>query len=142
MAVGVCQAAPYVVFSTRTGPTLRRLYRSNITWARAVLPNLNVLDRRPSSWFSRSPYSVPGATSCTVAVAFGPAARLRPSDCATCALALEMRLGKAGGVERVGTAMMLDEVLIDYDESKITLPALRDAIKKAGYSGYLTEVRD
>src|ERR1700724_2552111 len=47
---------------------------------------LTVLVTRKSTWSKRSPKSVPGATSCSVAVLLGPAARLRPKDGAIWAL--------------------------------------------------------
>ncbi len=58
-------------------------------------------------------------------------------DCATCAFAIEKQVKKLEGVKAVGTALMLNKVFIDYDESKIGLSEIMKAIDKAGYSNYV-----
>jgi copper chaperone CopZ len=67
---------------------------------------------------------------------------VRGMDCTTCALAIEKRLKKLEGVERVGASVMLDKVLVDYDASRIGIEGIVEAIKKTGYSSHLTEVRE
>jgi P-type Cu+ transporter len=62
---------------------------------------------------------------------------VRDIDCATCALAIEKRVKKIEGVKSVGTALLLNRVFIDYDESKATLSEITEAIDEAGYSNYL-----
>src|SRR5918993_122146 len=56
------------------------LNRSRLAWTRRFPGSLNSFDSRKSSWFNLSPYIVPGSISCTDAVPFTPAPRLRPSD--------------------------------------------------------------
>ena len=63
-------------------------------------------------------------------------------DCATCAFAIEKQVKKLEGVKSVGTALMLNKVFIDYDESKVGLSDITKAIDKAGYSNYLTRKDD
>ena len=65
---------------------------------------------------------------------------VRNIDCTTCAIAIEKRLKKVDGIENVGSAIMLNKIFIDYDESKVGIPKIRMAIKEAGYSNYLTSV--
>jgi Cu+-exporting ATPase len=63
---------------------------------------------------------------------------VRNIDCATCALAIEKRLKKLDGIENVGSAVMLNKIFVDYDESKVGIPEIMKAIKDIGYSNYLT----
>ncbi len=62
---------------------------------------------------------------------------LRNIDCATCALAIEKRLKKVDGIEEVGSAIMLNKVYVDYDESKVSISQIKNAIKEAGYSNFM-----
>jgi Cu+-exporting ATPase len=62
---------------------------------------------------------------------------VRDIDCATCAIRIEKRLKKVDGVESVGTAIMLNKIFVDYDESKVSISEIVRAIKEAGYSSYL-----
>ncbi len=63
---------------------------------------------------------------------------VRSIDCATCAIGIEKRLRKVAGVEKVGSSIMLNKVFVDYDESRVSISEIKDAIKDAGYSGYVT----
>ncbi len=63
---------------------------------------------------------------------------VRNMDCATCGLAIEKKLRKVDGIERVGSAIMLDKVFVDYDESKLGVNEIKKAIKEAGYANYVT----
>jgi Cu+-exporting ATPase len=63
--------------------------------------------------------------------------KVRDIDCATCALAIEKRVKRVGGVKDVGVAVMLNQVYIDYDESQTNISEVEKAIDKAGYSNYL-----
>jgi Cu+-exporting ATPase len=60
-------------------------------------------------------------------------------DCATCAFGIEKRLRKVDGIESVGSAIMLNKVFVDYDESKVGISEIRKTIKQAGYSNYVTD---
>jgi copper chaperone CopZ len=64
---------------------------------------------------------------------------VRNMDCVTCALGIEKRLKKLDGVESVKAAIMLNKIFVDYDESKVGIHEIKNAIKEAGYSNYLTE---
>jgi copper chaperone CopZ len=63
---------------------------------------------------------------------------VRNIDCATCAIGIEKRLTKLDGVESVGSAIMLNKIFVDYDESRVSISEITRAIKEAGYSSYLT----
>jgi Cu+-exporting ATPase len=63
---------------------------------------------------------------------------VRSIDCATCAVGVEKRLKKVEGVVSVGSAIMLNKIFVDYDESKVSISEIMRAIKAAGYSSYLT----
>lgn len=63
---------------------------------------------------------------------------VRNIDCTTCASAIEKRLKKVDGVEKVGIAVMLNKIFVDYDESKVGLSEIRNAIDEAGYSSFVT----
>lgn len=58
-------------------------------------------------------------------------------DCVTCALAVGKRLKKMEGIEEVGSAIMLNKVFVDYDDSKVGIAEIKKAIKDAGYSNYV-----
>jgi P-type Cu+ transporter len=58
-------------------------------------------------------------------------------DCATCAMAIERKLKKVDGIKGVGSAIMLNKIFVDYDESKLGLGEIKKAIKEAGYSNYV-----
>ncbi len=63
---------------------------------------------------------------------------VRNIDCATCALAIEKSVGKLDGVEKVGAAVMLNKVFVDYDESKTDIAKITKRIRAAGYSNQAT----
>ncbi len=63
---------------------------------------------------------------------------VRGIDCVTCAIGIEKRLKKLDGVEGVGSATMLNKIFVDYDESRVGIPEIVEAIKKAGYSSHLS----
>lgn len=63
--------------------------------------------------------------------------KVRGIDCTTCALAIERQVKKMDGVEEVGTALMLNKMIIDYDETKTSVSKIMKTIDKAGYSNYL-----
>jgi Cu+-exporting ATPase len=65
---------------------------------------------------------------------------VRNIDCATCAIAIEKRLKKVDGIQNVGSAIMLNEIFVDYDESKVGISEIMQAIKEAGYSNHLRRV--
>jgi copper chaperone CopZ len=44
---------------------------------------------------------------------------------------------KIDGVREVGTALMLNKIIIDYDESKTSVSEIMKTIDRAGYSNYL-----
>lgn len=67
---------------------------------------------------------------------------VRNIDCATCAFALEKRLREVDGIESVRSAILLNKVFIDYDESKVGVSEIKNAIKEAGYSNYVTNNDD
>ncbi len=67
---------------------------------------------------------------------------VRNIDCATCAFAIERRLMKVDGIKSVGSAILLNKVFVDYDESKIGVSEIKNAIKEAGYSNYVTDNDD
>ena len=58
-------------------------------------------------------------------------------SCATCALGIEKRLGKVDGVESVSSAIMLNQVYVDYDETKIDAERVAEEIRKAGYANHV-----
>lgn len=55
---------------------------------------------------------------------------VRDIDCVTCSLAIERRLKKLDGVEKVGSAIMLSKFFVDYDESTIGIADIMKAIEK------------
>ena len=64
---------------------------------------------------------------------------VRNIDCATCGMTIESRLKKLDGVEQVGSAIMLNKVFVDYDDSKVRISDIMKVIKDAGYSSYMTK---
>ncbi len=62
---------------------------------------------------------------------------VRNIDCTRCAIGIEKHVKKVKGVKNVQTAVMLNEVFIDYDESEVEVSEITKAIEKAGYSNYL-----
>ena len=62
---------------------------------------------------------------------------VRDIDCATCAFGIEKQVKRIRGVKDVRTAIMLNQVFIDYDESQANLSEITRAIEKAGYSNHL-----
>jgi len=63
---------------------------------------------------------------------------VRNIDCTTCALAIEKRLKKVDGIENVGSAIMVNKIFVDYDESRVGISEITNAIKETGYSNYVT----
>ena len=63
---------------------------------------------------------------------------VRNIDCTTCSLAIEKRLKKVDGIENVGSAIMLNKIFVDYDESKVNISEIMKAIEEAGYANYMT----
>ncbi|MDG6967061.1 MAG: cation transporter [Nitrososphaerota archaeon] len=59
-------------------------------------------------------------------------------DCVTCSLAIGKRLRKLDGVKDVGSAVMLNKVFVDYDDSKTDKASIKRAIQDAGYSSYVS----
>jgi P-type Cu+ transporter len=59
-------------------------------------------------------------------------------NCVTCGLAIEKKLRKVDGIEGVGSAIMLNKIFVDYDESKLSVTEIMKAIKEAGYENYVT----
>lgn len=64
---------------------------------------------------------------------------VRNMDCATCGLAIEKKLRNVDGIEGVGSAIMLNKVFVDYDESKLGVSEIKKAIKDAGYVNYVSQ---
>ena len=62
---------------------------------------------------------------------------VRGMSCATCARGIEKRLGKVEGVESVSAAIMLNQVYVDYDETKIDAERVTEEIRKAGYASHV-----
>ena len=62
---------------------------------------------------------------------------VRNMDCATCGLAIEKKLRKVDGIVGVGSAIMLNKVFVDYDDSKLSLGEIKKAIKDAGFANYV-----
>lgn len=55
-----------------------------------------------------------------------------------CALAIEKRLKKVEGMENVGSAIMLNKIFLDHDESKVGISEIMKAVKETGYSNHVT----
>lgn len=56
---------------------------------------------------------------------------VRNMDRAACGLAMEKKLRKLDGVEEVGSAIMLNRIFVDYDDSKLDAAEIKKAIKAA-----------
>ncbi len=63
---------------------------------------------------------------------------VRNIECTTCALAIEKRLRKLDGIEKVSSAIMLNKIFVDYDESKVGISEIMKTIEEAGYANYVT----
>jgi Cu+-exporting ATPase len=63
-------------------------------------------------------------------------------DCVTCSMAIEKKLKRLDGIMDVGSAVMLNKIFVDYDESKLSLAEIKKAIKDAGYANYVTSYDD
>jgi Cu+-exporting ATPase len=64
---------------------------------------------------------------------------VRNMDCATCGLAIEKKLRKMDGIEGVGSAIMLNKVYVDYDESKLGVSEIKKAIRDAGFDNHVSQ---
>jgi copper chaperone CopZ len=62
---------------------------------------------------------------------------VRGADCVTCALAIEKQVKKLEGVVDVRSSIMLNQVFVDYDESRVDAAGIDKAIRRTGYSNYL-----
>ncbi len=62
---------------------------------------------------------------------------VRGMDCVTCALAIEKQVRKVDGIMDVKSAVMLNEVFVDYDDSKVDLSKVMEVIKRTGYANHL-----
>jgi P-type Cu+ transporter len=62
---------------------------------------------------------------------------VRGADCVTCALAIERRIKKLDGVRDVKSSIMLNEVFVYYDETKVDISKITEEIRKTGYSNHL-----
>lgn len=67
---------------------------------------------------------------------------VRGADCATCALAIEKQVKKLEGVKDVKSAVMLNEIFVDYDEAVVDASRITDAIRKTGYGNHLARRAD
>jgi len=59
--------------------------------------------------------------------------RVNGMNCAACSAAVERTLSKKEGVESATVSLASEEASIVYDESKVSLENLQEAVKKAGY---------
>ena len=59
-------------------------------------------------------------------------------DCVTCSMAIEKKLKRLDGIKEVGSAVMLNKIFVDYDDSKLSLAVIKKTIKDAGYANYVT----
>ncbi|MDG6957556.1 MAG: heavy-metal-associated domain-containing protein [Nitrososphaerota archaeon] len=62
---------------------------------------------------------------------------VRGMSCTTCALGIEKRLERVKGVESVSAGIMLNQVYVDYDDTKIDLEKVTEEIRKAGYASHV-----
>ncbi len=53
-------------------------------------------------------------------------------DCSNCARIVEQKLSKRKGIRRVGTSLMTDTVLVDYDPKLISEAEIEETVKKTG----------
>ncbi|WP_121614283.1 heavy metal translocating P-type ATPase [Mesobacillus foraminis] len=54
--------------------------------------------------------------------------------CAACANKIEKRLNKMEGVNKAGVNFALETVLVEYDPNQVSVPTMKEAIKKLGYT--------
>ncbi|TCN20439.1 heavy metal translocating P-type ATPase [Mesobacillus foraminis] len=54
--------------------------------------------------------------------------------CAACANKIEKRLNKMDGVNKAGVNFALETVLVEYDPNQVSVPDMKEAIKKLGYT--------
>lgn len=54
--------------------------------------------------------------------------------CAACANKIEKRLNKLDGVEKAGVNYAIETVLVEYNPDQVSIPEMKEAIKKLGYS--------
>ncbi|MBR4889005.1 MAG: heavy metal translocating P-type ATPase, partial [Clostridia bacterium] len=54
--------------------------------------------------------------------------------CVMCAAAVERALKKLPGVENASVSYASESAVVDYDDAKVTVPAMKKCVKKAGYS--------
>jgi P-type Cu+ transporter len=62
---------------------------------------------------------------------------VRGASCVSCALAIEKQIMRVEGVEGVKSSIMLNEVFVDYDVSKVGIKEITEAIRRTGYSNNL-----
>ncbi|MDG6990261.1 MAG: heavy-metal-associated domain-containing protein [Nitrososphaerota archaeon] len=62
---------------------------------------------------------------------------VRGASCVTCALAIEKQVAALDGVETVRSSIMLNQVFVDYDPTKLGPEKIAEAIKRTGYSNNL-----
>ena len=62
---------------------------------------------------------------------------VRGMSCTTCALGIEKRLKRVEGVEAVSAGIMLNQVYVDYDDTKTDLDRVTEEIQKAGYANHV-----
>ncbi|ULT58234.1 heavy metal translocating P-type ATPase [Neobacillus drentensis] len=54
--------------------------------------------------------------------------------CAACANKVEKRLNKLDGIEKANVNFALETVLVEYNPQQVSVPEMKEAIKKLGYS--------
>ncbi|CAG9613639.1 Copper-exporting P-type ATPase [Bacillus rhizoplanae] len=54
--------------------------------------------------------------------------------CAACANKIEKRLNKLDGVEKATVNFALESVLVEYNSNQVSIPDMKEAIKKLGYA--------
>ena len=59
-------------------------------------------------------------------------------SCTVCAAAIQKQVMKLNGVDDVKTAVMLNEVFIDYDPKLVDSSSIRRAIDRTGFKSYMT----
>jgi copper chaperone CopZ len=59
-------------------------------------------------------------------------------SCTVCAAAIQKQVMKLNGVDDVKTAVMLNEVFIDYDPKLVDSLSIRKAIDRTGFKSYMT----
>jgi len=58
-------------------------------------------------------------------------------DCVTCSIALEKKLRSLEGVKEVRTALMLNNIFVDYDGERLDPSRIMEAIRESGYSHHV-----